>query len=57
MAALTLSSASAILRMSSALPWTRPKGLCTIMMAFSGMITRLPAMAMTLAMLAAMPSM
>jgi hypothetical protein len=56
MPAFILSSASAIPRMSAALPITSAEGSCSISMAFSGMTTSSPAMAMMLAIEAAMPS-
>jgi len=50
------SSASAIARMSAAVPATSPEGSCSTSMAFSGMTTSSPAMAIMLAIEAAMPS-
>ena len=51
-----LFSASAIARMSAAVPTTNPDGSCSMSMAFSGMTTSSPAMAIMLAIEAAMPS-
>ena len=51
-----LSSASAMPRMSTAVPITSADGSCSISMAFSGITTSSPAMAIMLAIDAAMPS-
>jgi len=56
MPAFILSSASAMPRMSAAVPMTSPDGSCSMSMAFSGITTSSPAMAIMLAIEAAMPS-
>jgi hypothetical protein len=56
MPAFILSRASAMDRMSAAVPSTSAEGSCSISMAFSGMTTSSPAMAIMLAIDAAMPS-
>jgi hypothetical protein len=56
MPAFMRSSASAIARMSEAVPMTSPDGSCSTSMAFSGITTSSPAIAIMLAIEAAMPS-
>jgi hypothetical protein len=56
MPAFIRSSASAMARMSAAVPITSPEGSCSMSMAFSGMTISSPAMAIMLAIEAAMPS-
>jgi hypothetical protein len=56
MPAFILSRASAMARMSEAVPMTSPEGSCSMSMAFSGITTWLPAIAIMLAIEAAMPS-
>jgi hypothetical protein len=56
MLAFIRSSASAVARMSAAVPATSPEGSCSTSMAFSGMTTSSPAMAIMLAIEAARPS-
>src|ERR687898_3142878 len=56
MPAFIRSSASAMARMSAAVPATSPEGSCSTSMAFSGMTISSPAIAIMLAIEAAMPS-
>jgi hypothetical protein len=56
MPAFIRSSASAIPGMSAAVPMTSPDGSCSMTIAFSGITTSSPAMAIMLAIEAAMPS-
>jgi hypothetical protein len=56
MPAFILSSASAMLRISVAVPSTSAEGSCSMSMAFSGITTSSPAIAIMLAIEAAMPS-